>query len=55
MLYDNITALIYAKKGQNEVFEHYIEFGWFDWSDIADNDCTKCFSNFDSGYRAWIK
>ena len=47
-------SIIYARKAQNELFGHFIEFGWFNWSDIADNDCTKCFSNFDSGYRAWI-
>ena len=23
------------KKGQNEVFGHFIEFDWFNWSDIA--------------------
>ena len=47
-------SIIYARKAQNELFWHFIEFGWFNCSDIADNDCTKCFSNFDSGYRAWI-
>ena len=22
---------------QNEVFEHFFEFGWLDWPDIADS------------------
>ena len=34
------------KSAKNEVSGHFIEFGWFDWSDIAYNDCTKCFSTF---------
>ena len=25
----------YAKKARNEIFGHFIEFGWFNWSDIA--------------------
>ena len=40
-------SIIYARKAQNE-------FGWFNWSDIADNDCTKCFLTFANGFRSWI-
>ena len=29
--------MIYAKMSQNEVFEHFFEFGWLDWPDIADS------------------
>ena len=47
-------SIIYARKAQNELFGHFIEFGWFNWSDIADNDCTKCFSTFANGFRSWL-
>ena len=42
------------KRAINEVFGHFIQFGWLDCSDIAYNDSTKCFSTFDNGYRLWI-
>ena len=29
------------KKSQNEVLGHFIEFGWFDWFDIAYHDRQK--------------
>ena len=43
-----------AKRAKNEVFGHFIEFGWFDWSDIAYDDCTKYLSTFANAYRSWI-
>ena len=27
-----------SKIAKNHVFGHFIEFGWFDWSDIACSD-----------------
>ena len=38
-----IIGIIYAKRAKNEVFDHLIKFGWFDWPDIAYNDSAKCF------------
>ena len=32
------------KRAENEVFGHFNEFGWFNWSDTAYNDSTKCFN-----------
>ena len=34
------------KMTKNEIFGHFIQLGWFHWSDIANNDNTKCFSTF---------
>ena len=31
------------QKRAKNVFSHFIEFGWFDWSDIAYSDNKKCF------------
>ena len=36
-----MISIIYAKRAKNEVFDHLIKFGWFDWSDIAYNDSAK--------------
>ena len=49
-----LISIIYAKRGKIEVFGHFIELGWFDWSDITYNDSTNCFSTFDKGYRSCI-
>ena len=38
------------KRAEIEVFGHFIELGWFDWSDIAYNDSTECFSTFANDY-----
>ena len=46
-----MISIIYAKRAKNEVFDHLIKFGWFDWSDIAYNDSAKCFWTFGNGYR----
>ena len=46
-------SIIYARKAQNELCGHLIEFGWFNWSAIAD-DCTKCFVIFANAFRPWI-
>ena len=27
-----------SERAKNQVFGHFIEFGWFDWSDIAYSD-----------------
>ena len=42
------------QRAQIENLGHFIEFGWFDWSDIAYNDSTKCFSAFANGYMSQI-
>ena len=35
-----IINIIYAKRAKNEVLGHFIELGWFDWSD-TDYENTK--------------
>ena len=47
--------IIGAKIAKNEVLGHLMEFGWFYWSDITFNHCTKCFSTFANGCRLWIR
>ena len=42
------------KRAQIEVFGRFIEFGWLDWSDIANDDSAKCFSTFVNVSRAFI-
>ena len=31
-----------------------IELGWFNWSDIAYDDSTECFSTFANDHMPWI-
>ena len=42
------------KRAQIEVFGHFIEFCWLDWSDIANDDSAKCFSTFVDVSRPFI-
>ena len=37
-----------------EFFGHFIVFGLYDWSDIAYNDSTKCFSTFERLFYPYI-
>ena len=34
------------KRAQIEVSGRFVKFGWLDSSDIANDDCAKCFSRF---------
>ena len=42
------------KRARNEVFSHLIQFDLFEWSDIANDDCGKCFSTFGHGDRSCL-
>ena len=42
------------KRAEIELFGHFIEFGWFDWYDIAYNDSAECFSTFANDYMLRI-
>ena len=38
-------------RAKNEIFGHFINFGWFDMADIAHSDSYKCyFSNNGNQY-----
>ena len=42
------------KRAQIEVFGRSFEFGWLNWSDIANVDSAKCFSTFVDVSRPFI-
>ena len=41
------------QKAKNEVFGNFLEFGLFDWLNIAYDDRTKCVITFNNANRSW--